>query len=404
MPFSSVQNSLGVIFGAGAVGRGFIGEILLDAGWTVTFIDASIELVAALNAGSYPHETVGVSGVQRKVLRGCTAVAAQDSQEVCNAVASANVIFTSVGSQNLPFVASALARGLLGRDTEECPVDVFLAENLHDGAKVMRRLLIKEFNRLEVRNPTAVLEYVGLVETSIGRMIPVPTQTQRREHPAFVAVEPHRQLPFDLSACRAPVPDVPELRGRDDVDFSFYTDRKLYIHNQGHCLTAYLGALTEEEEIAATIADERVASVVRAAMYATSRSLAAKYEQPLPSLLEHADDLLKRFANTALHDTVERVGRDPARKLATGDRFIGALSLTASWDDPYHVLPGVVLAAHQLSSSPGIEDSATAIARVRQEVCRIAPLMVGAFDALLEALSTGISLADFLSLLDTNRP
>lgn len=41
-------------------------------------------------------------------------------------------------------------------------------------------------------------------------------------------------------------------------------------------------------------------------------------------LCEHAEDLLSRFSNRGLADTVVRVGRDPARKLSKNDSLVGA--------------------------------------------------------------------------------
>lgn len=365
----------------------------------MTFVESSPELVAALGAGAYPHDTVSSAGVHRKVLRGCSAVAAEDVEAVRREVVLADVVFTSVGARNLSRVATALATGLADRHVAGAgPVDVFLAENIPDGASLMRHLLTSEFSLQRVADADAILQGIGIVETSIGRMIPVPTPAQRSQHPALVAVEPYRQLPFDLAACRAPVPDVPDLLGQEDIDFSFYTDRKLYIHNHGHCLTAYLGMLAAQTEIATSISYPRVAGVVRAAMYAAGSALAAKHCQPLRSLTAHADDLLERFANTALHDTVERVGRDPQRKLEPHERFLGTLALTAEWGDPSAVLPGVALAAHQLVLSTPGNPHALTIRPVRDEISRVAPELLRTFDALVAALSEGAPLDEFLTL------
>ena len=373
----------GLVFGAGAVGRGFIGEILSDAGWRVVFVDASPELVAALQQGEYPHDTVSSAGTVHKMVKGCTAIAAQDRDAVRAAVASSDVVFTSVGARNLPHIADSLAAGLADRHRAGSrAIDVFLAENLHDGAGVMRALLESELDGFGV-DPRAVLDRVGLVETSIGRMIPVPTAEQRREHPALVAVEPYRQLPFDRAACRAAVPDIPDLLGNADVDFGFYTDRKLYVHNQGHSLTAYLGELKGHREIATAIADPDVRASAAAAMHAAARALAAKYSQPESELLAHADDLLQRFGNTALHDTVERVGRDPERKLQMGERFLGALELTSDWGEPEPILPGIALATRQLVLSRPATAPDETIEAVRSEVARVTPGLVGRFDELL---------------------
>lgn len=375
-----------VVFGAGAVGRGFIGEIFSDAGWRVTFVDADPVLVAALKSGSYPHDTVATAGTVRKYVTGCTAIAAQDPAAVRTAVAAADVVFTSVGARNLARVAPALAAGLTDRRAVGGgPLDVFLAENVHEGAILVRGLLATELTALGA-DPGEVLTDVGVVECSIGRMIPVPTETQRREHPALVAVEPYRELPFDIAACRAPVPEVPELRGNPGLDFDFYTERKLYVHNQGHCATAYLGARAGHTEIASAIAEPAILEQVRAAMHAPARALARKYGQSTTELVAHAEDLLERFANTALHDTVERVGRDPERKLQPGERFLGALRLCAEWDDPRPVLPGIALGIEQLRARGGSSEAAAAVV---SDVEAVSPELAESLRELLERPSGG---------------
>lgn len=349
------------VFGAGAVGRGFIGEIFSDAGWQVIFIDAADVLVGVLRSGSYPHETVTSAGTERKLVVNCTAIHARDSEAVADAVAGADAIFTCVGAANLPRVAPGLAVGLQCRhETRGVPVDVYLAENLHDAGAVMRRLLEAELD-------DGHLGPVGLVETSIGRMIPVPTAAQRAEHPALVAVEPYRELPFDRAACRAPVPDVPDLVGRTDVGFAYFSDRKLYLHNMGHCTTAYAGVLAGHDEIAPAISDRRVRNIVEPAMSALARAIASEYRQPLIQVQNNADDLIRRFGNTALHDTVERVGRDPRRKLQPGDRLLGALDLAARHGRAYHMVAPVALGAWYLSREP---DDGTTLAAVRASVER----------------------------------
>ncbi len=330
------------VFGAGAVGRGFIGEIFSDAGWHVTFVEPADDLVETLRSGSYPHETVTSAATQRKLVGNCTAIHSHHTDAVVEAVAHADAIFTCVGAANLPAVASVLAAGLGRRARERGgSIDVYLAENLPQADSVMRGLL-------EAEPGGDQMDTVGLVKTSIGRMIPVSTEEQRRQNPAFVAVEPFRELPFDRSACRAPVPDVPDMVSRRDVSFAYYADRKLYLHNMGHCVTAFAGELAGYDEIAPAIADPRVRAIVEPAMTAMAQAIALEYHQPVEEVQAHADDLIRRFGNTALHDTVERVGRDPQRKLQRGDRLLGALDLAARHGRAEHMVAPIVLGAWYL--------------------------------------------------------
>ena len=50
----------------------------------------------------------------------------------------------------------------------------------------------------------------------------------------------------------------------------------------------------------------------------------SRYPQILHELRANKEDLLKRFHNRALKDTIVRVAKDPLRKLKPNDRLVGA--------------------------------------------------------------------------------
>lgn len=347
-----------VIFGAGSVGRGFIGQLFSEAGMHVLFVDVAPDIVHGINRDyAYPHITVSAAGREVRTIGNVSACFSSDEKRVIEAISSAEIIATSVGASVLPIIAGVLARGLRTRfahvpnlpstTVPACrPVNILLCENLHDASHVMRRLLLAQLGN----DATEWLDaQVGLLETSIGRMIPIPSEELRSIHPAAVCVEPYRFLPYDAAAVKGVLPQVPGLIGDHTVSFSFYAERKLYIHNMGHCLCAFLGALRDVEFIADAIALPEIRYFVRAAMMESAIALSIAYKASLGSLVAHIDDLLLRFDNAALKDTVARVGRDPIRKLAPGDRFFGAILLARGVNVPHvHLLFGAALGLHRV--------------------------------------------------------
>ncbi|HEY3409488.1 MAG TPA: hypothetical protein VGK53_15055 [Propionicimonas sp.] len=310
-----------VIFGAGSVGRGFLGQLLCEAGWAVTFLDVSTELVAALaTTGGYPHVTVGATGPVRTVISPVTALDVRDAGAAVEALVDAELAATSVGARALPAVADTLALAIARRvELGRPPLNVLLAENVHDCAGVMRALLSERLPQLS----TTLAASVGLIETSIGRMIPAATQLG--PEPGLVVTEAYKLLPYDGTATLGGVLDVPGMVWDASVPFSYYGDRKLYVHNLGHCFAANLGLLAGDELLCEAIGQPGIRYVVRAAMTESALALAAKYRVSPGPLFDHVDDLLHRFDNAALGDINERVARDPERKLAAGDRLVGAL-------------------------------------------------------------------------------
>ena len=337
-----------VVFGAGSVGRGFIGQLFCEAGYRVTFLDVARDLVDVLaRDGSYPHVTVSNESSVRTTVAPVTAVDARNIDEAVAALAAADVAATAVGARVLPTLAPTHARSLRRRIAHgRAPLNLLLCENLHGAAGIMRELLAEQLPDL---GPRVLDENLGLVETSIGRMIPVPQGAVLASEPTVIFAEPYKELPYDAAAVRGEPLHVPGLLADPGVRFSFYGDRKLYIHNMGHAFTAYLGEQEQVTTIAEAIGIPSVRSVVRAAMAESAVALSLIYRRPLGDLMEHVDDLIHRFGNRALGDTVERVGRDPARKMSGGDRLLGAYLAAVSQRSPTrHLSLAVAVGAEAL--------------------------------------------------------
>ena len=343
-----------VIFGAGSVGRGFLGQLLSEAGWAVTFLDVSTELVDALaTAGSYLHVTVGSAGPVRTVIAPVTALDVRDVEAAVVALVAAELAATSVGARALPAVADTLALAIARRiELGRPPLNLLLAENVHHGAALMRALLAERLPRISAETLAA---NVGLIETSIGRMI--PATTAGGSEPGLVVAEAYKLLPYDGAAVVGDRLDVPGMVWDTGVPFAFYGDRKLYVHNLGHCFTANLGLLAGDELVCDAIGRPGIRYAVRAAMVESALALAARYRVDPGKLLDHVDDLLHRFDNRALGDTNERVARDPERKLAAGDRLVGALRNALELGLPSrHLSLAVASGAVQLLGVPGWDD------------------------------------------------
>ena len=313
-----------VQFGAGSIGRAFLGQLLFEGRYQTTFVDTDTALVNALEArGSYPLRLVGATGTQNLSIGNLHALLASDTEQIIHAIAEASLLSTAVGVAALPQIAPVIAAGLNARAARNGgPINLLLCENQWHAATLMRSLLVPYLT------PEALLSLgtqVGLVETAIGRMVPLSTDALRAEDPLLLVAEPYRELPIARAALRGPTPRLPGLLMAEN--FEAYEARKLLLHNMSHAALAYLGAPRGHALIWQCAADSEVAQVVAQAMNDVCRALVLEYGFGPSTLGIYAEDLLSRFANRALGDTVSRVAADPLRKLRPEDRLIGAASL-----------------------------------------------------------------------------
>lgn len=310
-----------VMYGAGNIGRGFIGKVFSDSGYEVCFLDIVPAVINELNRKrEYPVRIVANSGNHDETVKNVRAVHAGSAEAVAE-IASCDILATAVGVNVLPKIAPVLAKGIAERMKTGRPLDIMLCENQLEADRLMRGWI---YEHLDEDHRKWADKNVGLVEASIGRMVPVMTPEQKAENPLLVCVEPYAELPVDSAAFRGPVPcDLVGLLPYSP--FGLYIKRKLFIHNLGHAVCAYMGAEKGYEYIWQAAGDRQIYCAARAAMMASADALAREYgEEFLILLEEHVDDLLSRFQNRALGDTVARVGGDPVRKLRRDDRLVGA--------------------------------------------------------------------------------
>ncbi len=316
---SANQGPLIVQFGAGNIGRSLVGQLFARAGWRVLFVDAAPDIVTALQTrGRYLVRVKGERPAEITV-DGVSALAADQLEAIADAVAEADLIGTAVGPAVLPKVFPAIAAGIVRRSR---PISILLCENLHAAAELARQCLERHLPAgfgLEGR--------VGLVETSIGKMVPIMPAEVRRRDPLEVWAEDYNQILADRAGFIGEPPAVAGLVLH--AHFVAYVERKLFIHNLGHAAAAYHGHLAKMTHIWEAVSDQRIRALAEAAMWESGRALIGKFpaEFTEANQREHIEDLLRRFGNRALGDTVYRVGRDLPRKLAPGDRCIGALRL-----------------------------------------------------------------------------
>ena len=317
-------------FGAGNIGRGFIGAVLANSGYELVFADVVEDLLSNINSrGEY---TVHVSDVNKYdfTVKGVRAVNS-GSEEAVSEVASADIITTAVGLRIIKFVAPTVAKGIAARKAagNGKPLNVIACEN---GLKATSQLKELVYSQLDEETRSWAEAHVGFPDAAVDRIVP-PVHC---EVPLDVAVEEWFEWDVEKSGF---VGGIPEIKGMTPVDnLLAYVERKLFTLNTGHATCAYLGKLKGIGTIGECVANPRIYAIVKEAMQQSGEGLIKKFGFDHDAHFAYIEKILKRFSNPYLKDECNRVGREPLRKLAPNDRLILPMLTAKGFGLPYDKL------------------------------------------------------------------
>ncbi|QHE53673.1 mannitol-1-phosphate 5-dehydrogenase [Pontibacillus sp. HMF3514] len=303
-----------VHFGAGNIGRGFIGALLDQANYETIFVDVNETLIDELNkrqgytvdlAGS--DETIEVQNVS-----GLNSMSQQD--EVIQAIVEADLITTAVGPHILPAISKVLAQGLEKRiDENHGPVNVIACENMIGGSEALRAHVLEN---LDEAKHEKLNETVGFPNAAVDRIVP----DQNNDDPLTVKVEPYFEWVVETPRIKGEQPDVDGITYVEDL--TPYIERKLFTVNTGHAAAAYLGHYHGYQTIKQAMDDPTISEKVRGTLKETGSVLIEKYNFDESQHEAYIEKIIERFLNPDLSDEVTRVGRGPKRKLGPKDRLV----------------------------------------------------------------------------------
>ncbi|WP_273853834.1 mannitol-1-phosphate 5-dehydrogenase [Guptibacillus spartinae] len=329
---------LAVHFGAGNIGRGFIGKLLSQSGYEVCFVDINETVINELNERkSYTVEILGQDKEQTVVngVRGINSL--KDPEAVVDAIYQADLITTAVGPTVLKLISSAIKEGISKRIVDKkAPVNVIACENMIGGSTMLRNAVEEKMDEAE-RN--VLDQFAGFPDAAVDRIVP----NQTHEDPLMVAVEPFYEWVVDQTMMAGAVPDIAGLTYVKDL--TPYIERKLFTVNTGHAMTAYLGYQAGYETIKETLDDKGIYQEVKSALEESGDLLQNKHGFDKETHEAYINKILGRFLNPHLVDEVTRVGRAPIRKIGPNDRLVGpARQLIDLNKEPNYLAKGIAAA------------------------------------------------------------
>ncbi|KEO84126.1 mannitol-1-phosphate 5-dehydrogenase [Tumebacillus flagellatus] len=303
-----------VHYGAGNIGRGFIGQVLSQAGYEVVFVDVSETLVNQLQERGEYTVSYASDTPETFHIRNVTAINGNDHESVIEAIASADLVTTAIGVNILKHIAPVIAQGL-ERRLQENPqrLHVIACENAIGGSAQLKAHV---YSHLSDDVKKLADTYIAFPNAAVDRIVPI----QQNEDPLHVVVEPYHEWIVDKSMMFDDFQPVEGILLVDDLEP--YIERKLFTVNTGHCVAAYLGYLQGLETIQDVMKNTDLAAQVESVMKETGAVLIAKYGFNSDEHSAYIRKILGRFRNPHLTDEVVRVGRSPIRKISPNDRLI----------------------------------------------------------------------------------
>jgi mannitol-1-phosphate 5-dehydrogenase len=305
-------------FGAGNIGRGFIGKLLADAGFRVTFADVNQAVVEKLQQDQeYQVKVVGTA-CDIQTVTNVTAISSL-SDELLGEIAKTDLITTAVGPTVLDIIAKTIAAGIAKRIAENntTPLNVIACENMVRGTTHLKSVV---FSHLDEALHQQAEQLVGFIDSAVDRIVP---PAEASNNILDVTVESFSEWIVDQSQFKGEIPDIPGMEKTDNL--MAFVERKLFTLNTGHCITAYLGCLAGHATIKESIEDPAIRAEVKQAMQESGEVLIRRYGFDRDAHAAYIEKILGRFANPFLVDEVDRVGRQPIRKLGANDRLVKPL-------------------------------------------------------------------------------
>lgn len=302
-----------VHFGAGNIGRGFIGKVLHDNGYSVTFADVNADIIEALNQDqSYTVHIAEENGASYTIDDVAGINTAQNPGALKEAIMEADIITTAVGVNILPVIANAIAPHLKARTATGRPLNIIACENAVMATDALKEAILDTTGSI---NP----DVVSFPNSAVDRIVPMQTNDNILD----VKVEPFFEWVIEESAWAGTdkledVTYVPDLMP--------YIERKLFTVNTGHAAIAYYGRTLGLDTVSEAMEDEKVESFLRDVLSETAVYLTEVYDFSRAEQDEYIEKIIGRFKNVHLSDDLNRVGRGVLRKLGPDDRIIKPLT------------------------------------------------------------------------------
>ncbi|MFD4818948.1 mannitol-1-phosphate 5-dehydrogenase [Peribacillus butanolivorans] len=302
-----------VHFGAGNIGRGFIGALFSQSGYHVTFVDIADQIIDQLNDKTQYQVKLATDQQESVTVENVSGLnSLKQEEEIIKAIKEATYLTTAIGPNILPHIAPLIAKGLTSRvkETDE-KLYVIACENQISATDLLEGYILENLDQDTKAN---LADKVFFFNSAVDRIVPI----QNNEGSLDVLVEPYYEWVVETNE------NIPAVEGMTIVkELAPFIERKLFTVNTGHAVIAYLGYLKDNKlTIDQSLEDEGIVKQVKNTLDETGAYLIKEYQLNPDEHQQYINKIINRFKNSYLNDSVNRVGRSPLRKLGPNDRLV----------------------------------------------------------------------------------
>ena len=283
-----------LIFGAGAIGRGFLANKFSSKKYELNFVDKNRQLVKKLNNKKFFY-----SALIKKNKYNLKKIFLNKAFHISDEINTYDVVFCCVGPNQCYEIASKFENAKLILSCENDKSTVEGIKNLSNNKNVF--FAIPDVITSNTASPNLLNKDDLTIVTENGELI----------------LEENNKVSF-----------LKEVKKVSKRSFEMHWYSKFFIHNSPHALLAYLGWLKKYKYIHQAMKDKNISKIVKGSMKEITSALIKTKMVDKKFALMYMRKELSRFSNKLLFDPISRVAREPIRKLSADNRIILSLRLS----------------------------------------------------------------------------
>ncbi len=308
-----------VVFGAGKIARGFLGQLLYRSKCHTTYVDINKKLIGQLNETGRYYVNVMGNEKESEWITDYDCVALDDIRSIAEKLYGADVIFTSVGGKNLESIGKTIANAFRISGIPDRLITIICCENWKEPGQRLKNCIIDAFSNEAFK--MAFEQHIGVTDAVIMRSAVEPAQQIIDIDKNAVSVNNFWELPVDKTRVKGVDINITGLKYLDN--FGGFLLQKLYTFNATNSTIAYIGSLLGIKDLAEAANDPRIIAILHDVHKEINSALPAELGIPVNDQISFSKKAIQKYQDRYVTDFTERHARDPIRKLGPEDRIVG---------------------------------------------------------------------------------